>query len=966
MRRRRLGLGILGGAALCALLGTSLEGAPGERGLRVVRSFGPDQFGARAGCTSVTVNRRGLIYAGNLEGVLEYDGSSWRLIPVANRTIAWDVDVDSHDRVVVAAMEELGLLEPDARGLLHYRSLLPLVPAEAKPLGDVLAVHAAGDSVVFRTGSRLLVFHDDAMRLLPEEVRGSFRVGDEVWADTPSGLRRFDGTGLEPAVGPSGGPALPIEALARLADGRLVASVAGRGLVVRDGARQTPFGPHAALVTAAGPRHATLLPDGRLALATTRAGILVFDSAGRLDERFDTSSGLPFDVVRHLLATPDGTLWATLEAGIARIDASSPLSILDARSGLDGIVLSTARHSGRLYAGTTAGLYAFSPSANPEAIPRATRIAGVAARAFDLLSLDDGGLLVATTEGIFRVQGGKALPVPGTGALAAYALAREAGGGARVWVGLRDGLGVLSPGPAGLSFQGRVPGISTMVRSIEEPRRGTLWLGTITSGAIRVEVGSDLEGASVHPVAGGSPEVTSTTVGGRLVLASERGAFRPVGSSSRIEPDPALSALPSTSFLREDAAGNLWLGKRPPVVAWRQPDGTYRLDPDALSDAPGSDVQAFFAEPDGVVWIGTDGGLLRWESRLPHEVHGPPPALIRRVTARDRVLYGGAGPPGATGEVVLAHHLNSFRFEWAGGGTHGPLLFQMRLEGEDEAFSDWSTATSRELSGLGAGRYVFRVRARTRSGVAGPEATFSFRVRPPPWRSPVALFAWAVLAVTATWGAAQLRSRALRLRNRELAARIEERTRQLEVAQGAAEDANRSLAKANARLEALSYLDGLTGAANRRRFDESLEAEWQRSAAREGPLSLVLVDLDLFRQLNDVHGSQAGDDVLRRVAGLAREAAREPAHLVARIGGAQFAILLPGTGAEGARTLAGTLREAIALREHGDSLPPATASLGVATALPRTGGRASDLLSASDGALQRARALGGNRFQEAT
>jgi diguanylate cyclase (GGDEF)-like protein len=230
----------------------------------------------------------------------------------------------------------------------------------------------------------------------------------------------------------------------------------------------------------------------------------------------------------------------------------------------------------------------------------------------------------------------------------------------------------------------------------------------------------------------------------------------------------------------------------------------------------------------------------------------------------------------------------------------------------------------------------------------------------------VALFAWAILAAAGTWGVAHLRSRTLRRRNRELAARVDERTRQLEVAQVAAEYANRGLARANARLEALSYLDGLTGAANRRRFDEALETEWLRSSGAGTPLSLVLVDLDSFRQLNDVNGSQAGDDVLRRVAGLAREAARGPDDLVARIGGAQFALLLPGTAAQGARALAENLGKAIAFRESGETLPPATASLGVATALPRDGGRAADLLSASDGALQRARASGGNCSSEAT
>ena len=94
---------------------------------------------------------------------------------------------------------------------------------------------------------------------------------------------------------------------------------------------------------------------------------------------------------------------------------------------------------------------------------------------------------------------------------------------------------------------------------------------------------------------------------------------------------------------------------------------------------------------------------------------------------------------------------------------------------------------------------------------------------------------------------------------------------------------------------ALSYQDGLTGVANRRRFDEVLAAEWKKSRETGAPLSLVLGDIDLFKSYNDLHGHLQGDDCLKQVAASLKAVAARPGDLVARYGGEEFAILLPDT-----------------------------------------------------------------------
>lgn len=164
-------------------------------------------------------------------------------------------------------------------------------------------------------------------------------------------------------------------------------------------------------------------------------------------------------------------------------------------------------------------------------------------------------------------------------------------------------------------------------------------------------------------------------------------------------------------------------------------------------------------------------------------------------------------------------------------------------------------------------------------------------------------------------------------------------------------------------LEALSYQDSLTGIANRRMFDMMLAREWA-SAHRNGrPLSLVLLDIDFFKQYNDRYGHPAGDECLRRVAVLLQQGSREQ-DLVARIGGEEFALLLPETGNEAARAVAGRCRQFVidAMIPHANSAvaPYITISQGLGTIVPGETDTAAAFVETVDRLLYRAKQGGRN------
>jgi len=172
------------------------------------------------------------------------------------------------------------------------------------------------------------------------------------------------------------------------------------------------------------------------------------------------------------------------------------------------------------------------------------------------------------------------------------------------------------------------------------------------------------------------------------------------------------------------------------------------------------------------------------------------------------------------------------------------------------------------------------------------------------------------------------------------------------------------LMKLQRELEDLSFKDGLTGVANRRRLDALYEVEWKSARRNQEPLSLVLLDIDYFKQYNDHYGHVRGDECLKRVADVLRARAARPRDVLARYGGEEFALLLPETAAPGALHIAQLCRESIAAEniphERSEVARAITVSVGVGTIVPSPSDDATRFLEEVDRCLYKAKERGRN------
>jgi len=758
-----------------------------------------------------------------------------------------------------------------------------------------------------------------AQGLTSDEVRALHTDRDgSLWIGTLSGLDRYQG-GRVTRIPAASGAWEPVVAIQEDRHGNLWVGTRGRGLA-RLGAdgRWEAFRP----------RDGTPL-DIVLSLSEDREGSLwiASDGAGlnRLrDVRFATygrPEGLGHELVLPILEDREGSLWmGSLGGGLHRY-RDGAFRAYTTRDGLGSNVVASLLEdaAGALWIGTDGGglhrlrgggLTGYRVA---DGLPSDRVVALAEDDGHDLWIGTFGGGLARLRDGRFTVFGRR----EGLSNEIVLALTFDAAG--RLWVGTDGGgLNVLEDGRfrAYTTDQGLA---HNTVFSIYEDSSGNLWIAT----------------------AGG----LSCLREGRIASATQRDGLFEDGIFQVLEDGQDrlwMSGVKGIFRVEKKQVLDFLDGRAPSVtsVSYGTSDGM------RISECNGGSQPAGWKARDGSLWFPTPRGAVRVDPARMTRNEIPPPVAIQQVSI-DRRLYdpraGAVVPPGR-GEIEI---------EYAGLSFVEPekVQFKYRLDGWDPGWVDPGTRRVAFYTNIPPGLYRFQVAAANNDGVWNEEgAAFSFELRPHFYQA-LWFYVLCVFGVFVLGGAVYgFREGQIKAREQKLQQLVSERTRELE--------------QANQMLARFSYLDAVTGIANRRSFDASLDLEWRR-VRREGvPVSLVMIDIDHFKGFNDTYGHQPGDDCLRTVAQTLRRTLHRPGDLCARYGGEEFAVILPGTDPTGAAAVAESLRaciEDLAIPHAASTKSVVTISVGVATALPGDQATAESLVGSADKVLYEAKRSGRNR-----
>ena len=430
-------------------------------------------------------DQRGVIYVGNNDGVLIYDGVQWRTIRMANGSAVRSLDVDSSGTVYVGARGEFGYLAADESGALRYASLLDRVPREDRGFKDVWRTIATPDGVFFSSVDRLFRWKPETgLRVWqpPKSFYRAYFAGDRVYVQQPdAGLLRIEGDSLQPEPG-GGRFGKDRIYCASIHQGKLLIGTREAGLFLQEGDSFKPYSTEAdAFLSKAEPYSCNTLPGGGLVVATLRSGALLLSAQGKIQRILNQTSGLPTDSVTFAYPDREGGLWLALVSGVSRVQAPAPLSFFDQRAGLTGSVYAIARHGGSIYAGTTTGLYRLK-SRGPGEFARFELIKKLIV--WSLLSTETD-LLIGSEEGVHGLRGTALRTIRGNVG-DVYGLTRSRRDPSLVYAS-GSGLALLREKGGVWSDAGKVKGITQGIKRAEEDSSGKLWLGTDFDGALLVD-----------------------------------------------------------------------------------------------------------------------------------------------------------------------------------------------------------------------------------------------------------------------------------------------------------------------------------------------------------------------------------------------------------------------------------------------------------------------------------------------
>ncbi len=797
--------------------------------------FAPPEYGHYPQNWAVTQDNRGIIYVANYDGILEYDGASWRLIPTPSSKYVRSL-VTAHDGTIYAGTSgDVGMLQPDSVGVMRYVSLYDHIPEAHQGFKDVWSTLSTPAGVYFQSNERLFRWDGSSIAAWESEegFHTAFEVRDELYVrDFRDGLLKMVGDSLQRVPGGARFADTPVLAMVPFPGGGTLIGTSRSGLYLFDGQSIRPFETDAQpFLDAYELYHGTALSSGHAALATIGGGVLVVDPQGRLVRVLGPAAELPDGVVHHVYEDRDGGLWTSFNSsGLARAEVGSPLSKFNQTLGLEGLVYKMDRHDGTLYAATGAGLFALDTEpltlrARQEEQYTAFRRVDTIPIAWDTESTDDG-LLVATERGVFLVQAGRQQQITQGAARASRTLEASERYPGWFWVGERDGLTALHRTSRGWRSY-PVAAIEEEVISVVEGPNGTVWANLAQGSIVQLRFGDTP--ASEPAITRLQDEKTLpdgfnrvTSVAGELLVISPRGVFtlRPQEGGPHRGADDGPSAYEVIPDERFDIEGNdgpllgvfgteasaVWMLRGDRVYRGvRRSNGTYEWRGINALHFPKGDETPLFIDEGGVIWMGNGREIVRYDPRPNAPEGGAFPVHVRKVTTvqDQQILYGGAQPATASEEaqplrIEVDYEHNDLRFDFAAAhyGNVAPLEYQVRLEGRESDWSAWQSSTNAVYADLTEGQYTFYVRARAGARQAQQRAALTFRVLPPWYRTGWAYAAY--IAAILVLGAGYWRYRGLVEQHK----RVQQQAKELERERMA----NERLQEANRRLKQASEL----------------------------------------------------------------------------------------------------------------------------------------------------------------
>ncbi|MCP4214229.1 MAG: hypothetical protein GY765_06210, partial [bacterium] len=397
---------------------------PDEVGIPFIRNHHAEEYNAHFQNWVAVQDHRGVMYFGNNDGILVYDGGNWEVIKVSGDPTVRSLAIDAGGRIFVGAISDLGYLAPNSLGSLSYVSLRNLIPEKYRKFADVWEAYAAEDGVYFACKDKIFHFFNNSISVLPviSNPQSIFSVYGKI-----INARQDDGLFLL-----EHGKARPLPLCSRFTQNdsgtvyilpypgnKLMINTQKEGTFIYDlpaalqttGRNQAPAG-LLQKMPAEIDKHllnspyfrAEKLGPHHYAYCIWGGGIGIMDYKGKLERIINSTHGILGNYAINVFVDRDHNLWAMLDGGISYMETGAPISVFNASNGLTGVPVSALRHKGTLYAGTGKGAFRLSDiRTGDRTVKKFLPIEELQEQCYGFLA--HRGMLLAGGEGLYQIDG---------------------------------------------------------------------------------------------------------------------------------------------------------------------------------------------------------------------------------------------------------------------------------------------------------------------------------------------------------------------------------------------------------------------------------------------------------------------------------------------------------------------------------------------------------------------------------
>jgi diguanylate cyclase (GGDEF)-like protein len=942
-------LGITHGAEALAQT-TSLHGAP------LMQHYTAKDYNASPQHNTIATDKTGRLYVGNTEGILLFDGTAWELIELPEKQTVHSLVRGEDNKMYVASFDTFGELLTGKDGKQYFQELLSFsgLQGKARHIGIVWTAFATGTGIYFQAEHSLFFISYDRKTHrewpLSENVRSIFAQQETIYA-------RINGVGLSKLVNGKfqlepGGDMFANQALPgaiNKGSWRLLVSDQGFYRADDKGIKRLSNNAGAELDNSDA-YEVLVLADNSFVVGTRRGELLRFSENLILLERLKLGSY----AITAMNADNEGGLWVATEGDLVRLTMPSPWSYLDASQGVQGIAYDFEWHEGALWTANSSGIARITPLAN--GTTQYQEMPWIHYEAFALNS-SDAGLLVGHREGLLVLEKSSDTPRVLIHDLAATVTQLEESRFDKniIYALSNHDVFILSKALGQWQIKKRYPLGDAGVDSLLEIKPGEIWLSDNYSGPQRWRldtVSYEVKNKKTFLQNDGLPLNVNQSqhvyqLDGNVHVVTGSKAYVLNGDKFVVDRSPPFTLLtrPHELAVAETPLGAYAYSTR---EMWFRPKDQKQWQALQVGLGSAAGYGTVRLNQDGVVRMSTWGGILQYNNKEKSTLPEPLSLNFDYVTAVNPDTKTSISLPKESRlQLVQVPPGNNLKLRFSMVSLENGVEFRYRML---QLSSEWGPWSDRDLfiRAQPPGDYVLEVQARTLAGREAEKISYRYTMLPY-WyeilwvRFLIFLACIAALCLLTYWF---IRHRIAKYRddNLKLEKRISERTTELELL--------------NQQLSELVTEDSLTGVSNRRALEHGLQREWYRCLDQRRPLSALMIDVDHFKRFNDKHGHLEGDVLLREIAQTLKKEHDPKRELLARFGGEEFALLLPGVNLEEAVRRADQIRQNMAL--HNKNV---TVSIGAAGFVPSIQLEQSSLLRRADAALYRAKRAGRNRVE---